>query len=113
MRYMLSTANHSQPDSYLFLNSRHNRLSEQSVRTVITNLEKQISSPIHITPHMFRHPYVKLKLKISLKIEIPNHQINDNLEFVILLCSIPIIWYEIFINGPPIFTNKMSKRFFF
>ena len=44
MRYMLSTANHSQPDSYLFLNSRHNRLSEQSVRTVITNLEKQISS---------------------------------------------------------------------
>lgn len=66
-----------------------------------------------ITPHQFRHPYVKLKLKISLKIEIPNHQINDNLEFVILLCSIPIIWYEIFINGPPIFTNKMSKRFFF
>ncbi len=68
MRYMLSTANHSQPDSYLFLNSRHNRLSEQSVRTVITNLEKQISSPIHITPHMFRHSVATLLLEEDVDI---------------------------------------------
>lgn len=65
---MLSTANHSQPDSYLFLNSRHNRLSEQSVRTVITNLEKQISSPIHITPHMFRHSVATLLLEEDVDI---------------------------------------------
>ena len=68
MRYMLSTANHPQPDSYLFLNSRHNRLSEQSVRTVITNLEKQISSPIHITPHMFRHSVATLLLEEDVDI---------------------------------------------
>lgn len=37
-----------------FLNNRKMRLSEQSVRTIIQNLEKQINSDIHITPHKFR-----------------------------------------------------------
>ena len=29
----------------------------------------------------------------------------------LLLCLIPIVWYEITINRPPIFTNEVFKRF--
>lgn len=48
LRYKRAFSEYIHFDSYFFLNNRHNRLSEQSVRTIITNLEKQINSPIHI-----------------------------------------------------------------
>lgn len=67
-RYMLLMSNYINPEGYFFLNNRRNRLSEQSVRTIITNLEKQISSPIHITPHMFRHSVATLLLEEDVDI---------------------------------------------
>jgi integrase/recombinase XerD len=67
-RYMHLISDYINPDGYFFLNNRRNRLSEQSVRTIITNLEKQISSPIHITPHMFRHSVATLLLEEDVDI---------------------------------------------
>lgn len=55
-------------DGYFFLNNRYTRISEQSVRTMIKNLEKQINSPIHITPHMFRHSVATLLLEEDVDI---------------------------------------------
>lgn len=55
-------------DSFFFLNNRKARLSEQSVRTIIKNLEKQIKSDIHITPHMFRHSVATMLLEEDVDI---------------------------------------------
>lgn len=68
MKYNYLMSDYIYPDGYFFLNNRHNRLSEQSVRTIITNLEKQIASPIHITPHMFRHSVATLLLEEDVDI---------------------------------------------
>lgn len=67
-QYALAFSAYIHSDSYFFLNNRHNRLSEQSVRTIIKNLEKQINSPIHITPHMFRHSVATLLLEEDVDI---------------------------------------------
>lgn len=53
---------------YLFTNRLHNRLSEQSVRNMITNYAKQAGIPFHITPHMFRHSFATLLLEEDVDI---------------------------------------------
>ena len=68
MKYLLLMSDSTHPDSYLFQNNRHSRISEQSVRTIIRNLEKQIVAPIHITPHMFRHSVATLLLEEDVDI---------------------------------------------
>lgn len=68
LRYTLAFSEYINPGGYFFLNNRHSRLSEQSVRTIITNLENQINSPIHITPHMFRHSVATLLLEEDVDI---------------------------------------------
>lgn len=67
-QYMHAFSDYIHSDGYFFLNNRHTRFSEQSVRTIIKNLEKQINSPIHITPHMFRHSVATLLLEEDVDI---------------------------------------------
>lgn len=67
-RYKALYLNDIQSDGYFFVNNRKQRLSEQSVRIVIKNLEAQINSDIHITPHMFRHSVATLLLEEDVDI---------------------------------------------
>lgn len=67
-RYRNIFSNHISHDGYFFLNNRHNRFSEQSVRIVIKKLEKQIHSNTHITPHMFRHSMATMLLEEDVDI---------------------------------------------
>jgi len=55
-------------ESCFFLNNRKQRLSEQSVRIMIRNIERQINADIHITPHMFRHSVATLLLEEDVDI---------------------------------------------
>ena len=55
-------------NDYLLINRLHNRLSEQSVRNMITNYAKQAGIPLHITPHMFRHSFATLLLEEDVDI---------------------------------------------
>ena len=48
---------------FFFVNKLHQRLTEQSVRVMINQQATAIGYEKHITPHMFRHPYVKYKTK--------------------------------------------------
>lgn len=55
-------------DGFFFINNRNQRLSEQSVRITLKNLENQIGADIHITPHMFRHSVATLLLEEDVDI---------------------------------------------
>lgn len=43
--------------NYLLVNRLGNRLSEQSIRYMVNDYAKAVSTPLHITPHMFRHTF--------------------------------------------------------
>lgn len=53
---------------YFFVNRLSNRLSDQSVRFMINKYVNQISSNIHITPHMFRHTFATMLLESDVDI---------------------------------------------
>lgn len=53
---------------YFFVNRLSNRLSDQSVRFMINKYANQISSTLHITPHMFRHTFATMLLESDVDI---------------------------------------------
>lgn len=53
---------------YFFVNRLSNRLSDQSVRFMINKYVNQISSSIHVTPHMFRHTFATMLLESDVDI---------------------------------------------
>ena len=67
-KYKALFSHEIQADGFFFLNNRRQRLSEQSVRIILRNLENQINSQIHITPHMFRHSMATLLLEEDVDI---------------------------------------------
>lgn len=52
----------------LFVNRRNQRLSEQSVRNLISKYAKLAGIRLHITPHMFRHSFATLLLESDVDI---------------------------------------------
>ncbi len=53
---------------YFFVNQRGNRLSEQSVRSMLSRASKQAAIKQHITPHMIRHSFATLLLEEDVDI---------------------------------------------
>lgn len=53
---------------YVFLNRLGKRLSEQSVRNMISRYAQQAGITQHITPHMFRHSFATLLLEEDVDI---------------------------------------------
>ena len=47
---------------YFFLNKYNRKMSEQSIRILLNNLEKDLEISTHITPHMFRHTFATMLL---------------------------------------------------
>lgn len=67
-KYIKERAQDISNNDYLLINRLHNRLSEQSVRNMITNYAKQSGIALHITPHMFRHSFATLLLEEDVDI---------------------------------------------
>ena len=67
-KYKKAREQNAHSEGYFFLNNRGNRFSEQSARNVLTRLERQIGSEIHITPHMFRHSVATMLLEENVDI---------------------------------------------
>lgn len=55
-------------DTPLFLNQRGDRLSEQSVRTILKKYEQKAHLTLHVTPHMLRHSFATLLLEEGVDI---------------------------------------------
>ena len=53
---------------YFFVNRLSNQLSDQSVRFMINKYVNQISSTVHVTPHMFRHTFATMLLESDVDI---------------------------------------------
>lgn len=53
---------------YFFVNRVNNRLSEQSVRLMISKYTKKANIAEHLTPHMFRHSFATLLLEEDVDI---------------------------------------------
>lgn len=49
-------------ETYFFINKYGKRMSEQSVRILISKLQQKLSIKHHITPHMFRHTFATMLL---------------------------------------------------
>ena len=48
---------HSRKTDYLLVNRLGNHLSEQSIRYMVNDYANAVGTPLHITPHMFRHTF--------------------------------------------------------
>lgn len=66
--YLATFSDSLTSDSWLFLNQRKDRLSEQSVRNMIGKYARQAGIQQHITPHMFRHSFATLLLESDVDI---------------------------------------------
>ena len=55
-------------NSFFFINRLNKRLSEQSVRYMISKYAKSAQITNHITPHMFRHSFATLLLEEDVDI---------------------------------------------
>lgn len=61
-RYYTEFEEDIQQAGWFFVNRRHRRLSEQSVRDMLCKYVQQSELNTHITPHMFRHSFATLLL---------------------------------------------------
>lgn len=67
-----------QQTGYLFINRLGNKLSEQSVRTMICKYVQMAKIDTHITPHMFRHSFATLLLEEDVDIRYIQHLLGHS-----------------------------------
>lgn len=66
--YYTAFAESIEATGYFFINRLGYRLSEQSVRNMITRYTNLAEIELHITPHMFRHSFATLLLEEEVDI---------------------------------------------
>lgn len=66
--YQAAFSSSLQKSAFFFLNRQGNRLSEQSVRCLLSSIEKQLAFSQHITPHMLRHTFATQLLEEDVDI---------------------------------------------
>ena len=67
-KYQSFHKNQISKSEFFFVNQRGNRLSEQSVRSMLSRLTTQAEIKQHITPHMIRHTFATLLLEEDVDI---------------------------------------------
>jgi len=67
-KYVINFETSISESSYFFVNRLKRRLSEQSVRNMISKYAEQAGVSQHITPHMFRHSFATLLLEEDVDI---------------------------------------------
>lgn len=55
-------------NQFFFINRLKNRLSEQSVRLMVKKYSNMANTPMHVTPHIFRHSFATLLLEQDVDI---------------------------------------------
>lgn len=61
-RYSEIISDKSENIEWFFINKAGGRLSDQSIRKMLTRIELKLDLPNHITPHMFRHTFATILL---------------------------------------------------
>jgi len=54
---------------YFLVNRFNNKLSDQSIRYIVSDLSKNAKIPMHVTPHVFRHSFATLLLEKDVDIK--------------------------------------------
>lgn len=67
LRHYKSTVGITSSNSF-FVNRLGNPLSDQSVRNILNKYAAAVNSPVHVTPHMFRHSFATLLLDAGVDI---------------------------------------------
>lgn len=62
------TQSESTEDMPLFVNRFDRRITEQSVRAMVSSLAERTNASTHVTPHMFRHTFATLLLEEDVDI---------------------------------------------
>lgn len=60
---------HENRDGHFLINRLGNKLSEQSIRNLVTAISKKAGIPKHITPHVFRHSFATHLLERDVDIK--------------------------------------------
>jgi integrase/recombinase XerD len=55
--------------NYFLVNRFNNKLSDQSIRTIVNTLSKSAKIQSHVTPHVFRHSFATLLLEKDVDIK--------------------------------------------
>ena len=63
---------------FFFVNRLGNRLSDQSVRTIVSKYTTLAGADLHVTPHMFRHSFATLLLEEDVDIRYIQHLLGHS-----------------------------------
>ena len=67
-RYTVSLSGRTKKTQAFFINRRNERISDQSIRGILSNCVKASGIAVHVTPHMFRHSFATLLLEEDVDI---------------------------------------------
>lgn len=67
-RYTVALSGRTKKTQAFFINRRNDRISDQSIRGILSTCVKASGIAVHVTPHMFRHSFATLLLEEDVDI---------------------------------------------